>query len=122
MFKETEHKLDVQKFITKCIQEKDLHKSATELLELIKKLTELFSSNIQFYSDYIITKCCIPIVRATQPSARFKEISVKLIHTIVTCNALDEDINMEELIRNLMSILDQKMKIGCKIFFFHLII
>lgn len=115
MFKETDNKLDVQKFFIRSVPDKELHKSGIELLELIKKLTELFPNNIQFYSDYIITKCCVPIVRATQPSARFKEISVKVIHAIVTSNAIDEEMEMEFLIRDLMSVLEQKMKSGCKI-------
>lgn len=114
MFKESDNKLDIQKFLSRSLQEKELHKSATEVLELIIKLTELFPANIQFHSDYIINKCCVPVFRATKTSARFKEISVKVIHTIVTCRALDEDINMEQLIRDLMSILDQQVKNKCK--------
>lgn len=114
MFKESEHKLDLQKFLCRSINDKELNKSATEVLELIMKLTELFSGNIQFYSDYIINRCCIPIVKAPKSSARSKEMSVRVIKTIVTKHALDEETNIEHLIRELMLVLEQKAKSGCK--------
>lgn len=113
MFKESDNKLDVQKFLSRSIQDKELHSSASDLITLLTKLTEIFPINIQFYSEYIISKCCIPIMRATQPNAKFKELSVKLIHAIVVHNALDEDINIEQLIRDLMLIFDQKVKFKC---------
>lgn len=115
MFKETDQKMDVQKVIIKSILHKDLQKCSICVVELVKKLVELFPSYLQQYSDYIIFKCCVPIIKESRSMAKFKEICVKTIHAIVK-EALDEDVKLDQLASDIALILKQQVKSGRKLY------
>lgn len=116
MFKEGDEKMDVQKMLSRSIiSNKELQKCSISVMELVQKLAELFPPYMHQYSDYIISKCCIPIIKDSRSMARFKEICVKTIHVIVK-QPLSEDFKMDQLISNVTLTLNQQVKSGCKIF------
>lgn len=117
MFKEGDEKMDVQKMLSRSIiSNKELQKCSISVMELVQKLAELFPPYMHQYSDYIISKCCIPIIKDSRSMARFKEICVKTIHVIVK-QPLSEDFKMDQLISDVTLTLNQQVKSGCKIFF-----
>lgn len=116
MFKEGDEKMDVQKMLSRSIiSNKELQKCSISVMELVQKLAELFPPYMHQYSDYIISKCCIPIIKDSRSMARFKEICVKTIHVIVK-QPLSEDFKMDQLISDVTLTLNQQVKSGCKIF------
>lgn len=116
MFKEGDEKMDVQKMLSRSIiSNKELQKCSISVMELVQKLAELFPPYMHQYSDYIISKCCIPIIKDSRSMARFKEICVKTIHVIVR-QPLSEDFKMDQLISDVTLTLNQQVKSGCKIF------
>ena len=109
--------MDVQKVLSRSIiSNKDLQKCSISVMELVQKLVELFPSYVHQYSDYIICKCCIPIIKDSRSMARFKEICVKTIHVIVK-QSPSEEFKMDQIISDVASTLNQQVKSGCKILF-----
>lgn len=116
MFKESDQKLDIQKIISRSQSRKELEKSCISLLELVKKLIELFPSYIQPYSDYLINKCCIPVVKVAKSGARYKEMCLRVIHQVVIAGIVDsEEVAVGQLIKDVISVFTLPEKSGCEL-------
>lgn len=116
MFKETDQKLDIQKVISRSLMRKELGKCCVSLLELVKKLIDLFPTYIRPYSDYLINKCCIPVVKIAKTAAKYKEICLKVISKLISTGNVDkEEVAIEQLIMDIMSVFKQPEKSGCKL-------
>lgn len=109
IFKETDKKLDILKFIIKAIYAKHLHESACRIFELIQKLTNLYPTFIKSFSSGIVD-ISIQCLKCIEPSARFKELTVLAVDGIISREALDEDYDINKIIKVLMSVLEQDVK------------
>jgi hypothetical protein len=115
LFKESEKKIDLQKFIITAIYAKNLHDSAVKIFELMQKVISMHSTFVKPFSKNLV-EICIQCLKYSEPSARFKEMAVKTISEIIEKEVLEEDDIVENTITGLMNVLKQEVKSRCKFF------
>ena len=107
-------KIDFLNFIITAFLAKDLNESAIRFFELIHKITSLYGEYVKPFSKNL-AEVSVQCLKLTEPSSRFKEMAVKTVSELMEKEVLGDDVDMEVIISNLMSVFNQAVKSRCEL-------
>lgn len=103
-------KINILRFLAKSLhigKSEKFSECNKKVFELIQTLTKLHHNEIRIYSKDIISACVI-YLQSSLPSAFEKECAAQTLHDLILKDALSEDVDLEKLIADVMSVFSQK--------------
>jgi hypothetical protein len=110
LLKWDDQKISILRFLAKSLQWSKSDKFSEcnrKIFEFIQSVTKRYPKQVKLYSKDIVSACTI-YLKSNLISAFEKEGAVETIQELLLYDALEEEINLEQLIIDLMAVFNQK--------------
>lgn len=105
-----DQKINVLRFLAKSVHfmKKDGFDACNKsIFELIQKIVKQHPKNTRKHIKNIVNACTI-FLQLSNPCAREKELAIQTVHQAFVSGAFADDVDIEQLIADIMSVLNQK--------------